>query len=102
VFSLAPLHLQNGLRLAKPLSIARIQGFPDSWHFTGKKTVAYRQVGNAFPPLVAKAVGRSIHFAFNKKFSYVDIPIEPDMELRLLEGLPKLAKPCRVKRDRKL
>jgi len=40
--------------------VARIQGFPDEWHFTGRKTAAYRQVGNAFPPPVAEAVGRSI------------------------------------------
>ena len=36
---------------------ARIQGFPDEWHFVGKKTQAYRQVGNAFPPPVAYSVG---------------------------------------------
>lgn len=36
--------------------VARIQGFPDSWEFCGKKTPAYRQVGNAFPPPVATAV----------------------------------------------
>ena len=40
--------------------VARIQGFPDEWHFTGRKTAAYRQVGNAFPPPVAEAVGNSI------------------------------------------
>jgi DNA (cytosine-5)-methyltransferase 1 len=40
--------------------VARIQGFPDDWHFTGKKTPAYRQVGNAFPPPVAQAVAREI------------------------------------------
>jgi len=40
--------------------VARIQGFPDDWHFTGRKTAAYRQVGNAFPPPVAEAVGKSI------------------------------------------
>ena len=40
--------------------VARIQGFPDDWHFTGRKTAAYRQVGNAFPPPVAQAVGQSI------------------------------------------
>ncbi len=40
--------------------VARIQGFPDDWHFTGKKTPAYRQVGNAFPPPVAHAVATNI------------------------------------------
>ena len=44
---------------------ARIQGFPDSWQITGKKTSAYRQVGNAFPPPVAKAVGEQIAAAIN-------------------------------------
>ncbi|OKH71931.1 modification methylase [Mycobacterium sp. SWH-M3] len=39
---------------------ARIQGFPDDWHFVGRKTHAYRQVGNAFPPPVARAVGVQI------------------------------------------
>lgn len=81
--------------------VARIQGFPDIWHFTGKKTIAYRQVGNAFPPLVAKAVGRCIHAAFKKQFSYVDIPIESDVELRLLEEPSKPAKPCRGQKVRK-
>jgi DNA (cytosine-5)-methyltransferase 1 len=39
---------------------ARIQGFPDEWELSGKKTAAYRQVGNAFPPPVARAVGEKI------------------------------------------
>ena len=39
---------------------ARIQGFPDEWEIYGKKTIAYRQVGNAFPPPVAQAVGGAI------------------------------------------
>lgn len=40
--------------------VARIQGFPDEWAFYGGKTVQYRQIGNAFPPPVAKAVGQTI------------------------------------------
>ena len=40
-----------------------IQGFPKDWIFTGKKTPSYRQVGNAFPPPVAKAVGTEIRKA---------------------------------------
>ncbi len=39
---------------------ARLQGFPEDWQFVGKKTHAYRQVGNAFPPPVAEAVGLRI------------------------------------------
>jgi DNA (cytosine-5)-methyltransferase 1 len=39
---------------------ARIQGFPDSWLFCGRKTATYKQVGNAFPPPVAAAVGVKI------------------------------------------
>lgn len=37
--------------------VARLQGFSDDWFISGGKTAAYRQVGNAFPPPVAKAVG---------------------------------------------
>lgn len=39
---------------------ALIQGFPAEWRITGRKTAAYRQVGNAFPPPVAHAVASSI------------------------------------------
>lgn len=46
-------------RLTVPM-VARIQGFPDDWQFAGRKTPAYRQVGNAFPPPVAHAVGSKI------------------------------------------
>jgi len=42
---------------------ARIQGFPDHWQFAGKKTAAYRQIGNAFPPPVAFAVAKRIREA---------------------------------------
>lgn len=44
---------------------ARIQGFPDNWQFSGKKTASYRQIGNAFPPPVARAVGTQIQSALN-------------------------------------
>ncbi len=47
--------------------VARIQGFPDDWQFTGKKTPAYRQVGNAFPPPVAQAVAANIYKAITRQ-----------------------------------
>ena len=46
--------------------VARLQGFPDSWQFAGRKTAAYRQVGNAFPPPVARAVGTAIAAALSR------------------------------------
>jgi DNA (cytosine-5)-methyltransferase 1 len=54
---------QDGLPKLTARMVARLQGFPDDWAFSGRKTAAYRQVGNAFPPPVAKALGRAIHAA---------------------------------------
>ncbi len=48
--------------------VARIQGWDDSeyhWEFTGRKTTTYRQIGNAFPPPVARALGDQIRRAFS-------------------------------------
>jgi DNA (cytosine-5)-methyltransferase 1 len=39
---------------------ARIQSFPDSYVFSGSKMNQYKQIGNAVPPKLAKAVGKSI------------------------------------------
>lgn len=46
---------------------AAIQGFPPEWQFYGRKTAAYRQIGNAFPPPVAEAVGLQIRSAITGK-----------------------------------
>lgn len=39
---------------------ARIQAFPDDFIFKGSKTSQYKQVGNAVPPLLAKALARNL------------------------------------------
>jgi len=53
--------------------VARIQGFPDTWAFSGRKTAAYRQVGNAFPPPVARALGEAIRDALNATASVASV-----------------------------
>jgi DNA (cytosine-5)-methyltransferase 1 len=55
-------------RLTVPM-VARLQGFPDDWLFSGKKTWAYRQVGNAFPPPVARAVAAQLKAALSARKS---------------------------------
>ena len=49
-----------GMPRLTPRMAARVQGFPDDWQFSGRKTAAYRQIGNAFPPPVAAAVSARI------------------------------------------
>lgn len=48
--------------------VARLQGWDDAaylWAFTGRKTANYRQIGNAFPPPVARAIGDRIRRALD-------------------------------------
>jgi len=45
--------------------VTRLQGWQDDWgwQFSGRKTARYRQIGNAFPPPVAEAVGSAVRRA---------------------------------------
>jgi DNA (cytosine-5)-methyltransferase 1 len=48
--------------------VARLQGWGGEeyrWEFTGRKTSTYRQIGNAFPPPLARAIGERIHAALS-------------------------------------
>lgn len=66
----APAHDFVGMPRLTPRMAARIQGFPDEWQFSGRKTATYRQIGNAFPPPVAAAVAQKIFAALSIKRIY--------------------------------
>lgn len=51
---------QNGAVRLTPEQCALLQGFPAGWQWTGNKGSQHRQIGNAVPPALAEAVGRSI------------------------------------------
>lgn len=63
----APMAPEKHPRLTIEMA-ARIQGWEseDAWIFSGRKTSQYRQIGNAFPPPVAKAVGLNIVAALQR------------------------------------
>lgn len=52
-----PVH---GLRRLCPRECAAIQSFPASWKWEGKRASVYRQIGNAVPPKLSKAIASSL------------------------------------------
>lgn len=65
---------------------AIIQGFPKEWKIAGRKTSAYKQVGNAFPPPVAAAVGTAIALAITKTPSTSTATDDDDTQIPAVSG----------------
>jgi DNA (cytosine-5)-methyltransferase 1 len=57
--NMGPFHWRN--RILRIEEVKRIQSFPDSFILEGNVEAAWRQIGNAVPPLLAKRIGISLH-----------------------------------------
>lgn len=56
-------HIHYDSTQARTLTVreaARLQSFPDGFNFSGTMNPAFRQIGNAVPPLLAYAIGQQI------------------------------------------
>jgi len=51
------LHHPNNHRRMSARELAAVQSFPDNFIFKGTRTSAYRQIANAVPPLLGRAIG---------------------------------------------
>jgi DNA (cytosine-5)-methyltransferase 1 len=61
-------HIHYDGEQARTISVreaARFQGFPDGFRFEGTMNPAYRQIGNAVPPLMANALAEVIRSALS-------------------------------------
>ncbi len=59
-------HIHYDSSQARTVSVreaARLQSFPDGFRFCGTMNPAFRQIGNAVPPLLAKALGEEMRKA---------------------------------------
>lgn len=57
----------NGWRRLSVRECARLQSFPDNFVFTCAATHAYRQIGNAVPPVLAWHIGKTIYKILKNK-----------------------------------
>ncbi|MBM7046250.1 DNA cytosine methyltransferase [Rhizobium lusitanum] len=71
-------HIHYDSRQARPISVreaARLQSFPDGFRFAGTMNPAFRQIGNAVPPLLARAIAQTLHRQLIGDASSEDLPL---------------------------
>jgi DNA (cytosine-5)-methyltransferase 1 len=67
-------HIHYDGKQARTISVreaARLQSFPDGFIFAGTMNPAFRQVGNAVPPLMATAVAKVMKDAIDESVARI-------------------------------
>jgi DNA (cytosine-5)-methyltransferase 1 len=70
-------HIHYDSRQARPISVreaARLQSFPDGFRFAGTMNPAFRQIGNAVPPLLARAIALTLRSQLVRGVATEDLP----------------------------
>ena len=68
-------HIHYDSAQARVISVreaARLQSFPDGFKFAGTMNPAYRQIGNAVPPVMAKRLAEEINTALDRAVEVMD------------------------------
>lgn len=77
-----PFHWLN--RRLSIREMARLQSFPDSYNFCGSASEVRRQIGNAVPPLLSKAIGQAIRTQLLRRKPFAQGKLRPRREAPVL------------------
>jgi DNA (cytosine-5)-methyltransferase 1 len=69
-------HIHYDSRQARPITVreaARLQGFPDGVEFVGNFGEQFRQIGNAVPPILARAIATEL-FSQLSELGVIEVP----------------------------
>lgn len=73
-------HIHYDSKQARTISVreaARLQSFPDGFRFSGTMNPAFKQIGNAVPPLMAKALATQMMQTITQAITEKEIEDEP-------------------------
>ena len=89
-------HIHYDDKQARTISVreaARLQSFPDGFRFSGTMNPAFKQIGNAVPPLVATAIAEIMHVtlmtAVKAMASLCDVETSPVQDAHRLKPIRK-------------